>query len=77
MGSQGVREEETMLYGEELEQMFRLEKGIEWYDCHFKYLPSCHVAELGRVVFADPQGRVGTKEGVFKSVRGVDFDSNN
>ena len=26
VGSQGVREEETMLYGEEFEQMFRLEK---------------------------------------------------
>lgn len=61
-----------MLYGEEFEQMFRLEKRWNGMIATSNICLAVMWQSWGRVVFADPQGRVGTKG---KSVRGVDFDS--
>lgn len=44
------------------------------HDCHFKYLPSCHMAEGVEYFFLILGAELGPKG---KSDSGVDFDSNN
>lgn len=50
----------------------REEANATVHDCHFKYLPSCHVAK--GVVFPAPLAELGPKG---KTECGGDFDSNN